>query len=226
MSKLKNNISIPTTGQQRLASSSASTSGSKNVLSSKLLTMKFMRQAENKEEQVDGDDQGRQVAHESKWTLSPPSANANDKQKIITRNFDGNSYNNNNSFTIVSGVGFQDIDDADNATGRRSWGKFNSKLDNDRQKNETSTNVIDGSDSDSENSSDDEEQKQKNEALLQKQQEIRKRQEEKEERDIMRNLKSISGSRGGGEGIGGIKRSNSNNITSNSKSKKIKKNNR
>ncbi|KAK9325896.1 hypothetical protein V1517DRAFT_312921 [Lipomyces orientalis] len=139
-------------------------------LSSKLLTMKFMRQAATKEKLAELEEQQRLIDDATKWSL--PGAQ---------------EYSNatpNSKLKIIQGVGFHIIDssgeDLPALAGRRSWGRFNEKFDESKkaESNESS------SDDDEEEEEDPEERKKR-----------RKRELEEEESMILhaRKSKSVSG---------------------------------
>ncbi|KAK9239149.1 hypothetical protein V1525DRAFT_399317 [Lipomyces kononenkoae] len=89
--------------------------------SSKLLTMKFMRQAAAKEKLAELEEQQRQVDDASKWKLPDDRTSSNGVGVTPSR------------LKIVQGVGFHVIDssseDLPALAGRRSWGRFNEQFD-------------------------------------------------------------------------------------------------
>ncbi|KAK9369553.1 hypothetical protein V1509DRAFT_619800 [Lipomyces kononenkoae] len=146
--------------------------GSAKSLSSKLLTMKFMRQAAAKEELAELEEQQRQADDASKWILSDDQTRT-----------DGAPIS---KLKIVQGVGFHVIDssseDLPALAGRRSWGRFNEKFDPENKGESDESNSED--DGDKEVIEDPEEMRKR-----------RKREQEEEESMILRARmsKSVSG---------------------------------
>ncbi|KAK9249408.1 hypothetical protein V1506DRAFT_525853 [Lipomyces tetrasporus] len=137
-------------------------------LSSKLLTMKFMRQAATKEKLADLEEQQRLIDDATKWSL--PSAQENSNATPTS------------NLKIIQGVGFHIIDssgeDLPALAGRRSWGRFNEKFDESKK-------------AESDESSSDEEEEEEPEERKKR----RKRELEEEESMILhaRKSKSVSG---------------------------------
>ncbi|KAK9332798.1 hypothetical protein V1520DRAFT_334353 [Lipomyces starkeyi] len=142
-------------------------------LSSKLLTMKFMRQAAAKEKLAELEEQQRQVDDASKWRLPDTEKYANVTPSSKLR--------------VIQGVGFHVIDSSNEdlpaLAGRRSWGRFNEKFDQ-TKKNESPKSSPDGDEEEAEEDEDPEEMKKR-----------RKREQEEEENMILhaRMSKSVSG---------------------------------
>ncbi|KAK9456386.1 hypothetical protein V1511DRAFT_497392 [Dipodascopsis uninucleata] len=130
-------------------SSTPNTTASKG-LSSKLLTMKFMRQAES--QNTKNTTETKSASSDSKWTLGDDELQLKETDEIKSR------------YTIISGVGLNVIDQMQNNEGevdedfprpqgnigRRSWGNFNEKFDISRKDDADDDAINNSEDSESE----------------------------------------------------------------------------
>ncbi|KAK7205454.1 hypothetical protein BZA70DRAFT_158962 [Myxozyma melibiosi] len=171
-------------------------------LSSKLLTMKFMRQAATKEQIAEAEKEQRRADDASKWTLEPPADEQANKAAESNVTVSGSSSPSTDrqitigqsKVRILQGIGFQVIDaheveeGSSTPTGRKSWGKFNTQFD------ELAEADSDDSDGEEEEEVDEEEAKR------------RRIQTERDEENMMKSARKkqgISGAGGGGGGGGG-----------------------